>query len=111
MCATLPISMIKIIARAEQQGIDPKSLAEHYIQEFEVDMKALGVLTPDVEPKATGHILEIIGLVQKLIDQGVGYVIEGDVYFAVEKFPSYRGPFQPNFGRDAGRSQDRSGSP
>ena len=79
----------KIIARAEQQGIDPKSLAEHFIQEFEADMMALGVLTPDVEPKATGHILEIIGLVQKLIDQGVGYVIEGDVYFAVEKFPSY----------------------
>jgi cysteinyl-tRNA synthetase len=79
----------KIIARAEQQGVDPNSLAEHYIQEFETDMKDLGVLAPDVEPRATLHIPEIIRLVQELIDRGVAYVVEGDVYFAVGKFPSY----------------------
>ncbi len=79
----------KIIARAEQQGVDPNSLAEYYIREFETDMKDLGVLAPDVEPRATLHIPEIIGLVQKLIDRGVAYAVDGDVYFAVEKFPFY----------------------
>ncbi|MBA4395307.1 MAG: cysteine--tRNA ligase, partial [Desulfobacca sp.] len=79
----------KIIIRAQQEGIDTQVLAEKFIQEFETDMKALGVSTPDVEPRATLHIPEIIGLVQKLIDQGVAYVAEGDVFFAVEKFPAY----------------------
>jgi len=79
----------KIIARAQQEGVDPKTLAENYIKEFETDMKALGVSAPDYEPRATLHIPEIIGLVQKLIDQGVAYVKKGDVFFAVEKFPAY----------------------
>jgi cysteinyl-tRNA synthetase len=79
----------KIIARAQEQKIDPGTLAERYIREFEEDMKVLGVGAPDVEPRATGHIPEIIHLVQELIDLGVGYAVEGDVFFAVEKFPQY----------------------
>ncbi|OGP51355.1 MAG: cysteine--tRNA ligase [Deltaproteobacteria bacterium RBG_13_43_22] len=79
----------KIIARARQEEVDPKTLAEKYIQEFEDDMKVLGVLTPDFEPRATLHIPEIIGLVQKLVDQKAAYMVEGDVFFAVEKFSAY----------------------
>ncbi len=79
----------KIITRAQKEGVEPQMLAEKYIQEFEVDMKDLEVSTPDYEPRATFHIPEIIGLVQKLIDQDVAYAVEGDVFFAVEKFPSY----------------------
>jgi cysteinyl-tRNA synthetase len=79
----------KIIARAQQEEEDPKTLADKFIKEFEEDMKALGVLSPDVEPRATMHIKEIISLVQKLIDQNVAYVVDGDVYFAVEKFSAY----------------------
>jgi cysteinyl-tRNA synthetase len=79
----------KIILRAQQEGMDTQVLAEKFIQEFETDMTTLGVSTPDVEPRATMHIPEIIGLVQKLIDQGVAYIEEGDVFFAVEKFPAY----------------------
>lgn len=79
----------KIIARSGQQGVEPKTLAEKYIQEFGDDMKALGVLAPDWEPRATRHIPEIIRLVQKLIDQGTAYEIDGDVFFAVEKFSAY----------------------
>ena len=52
-------------------------------------MKALGVLSPDVEPRATGHIPEIIALVQRLIDKGMAYAVEGDVFFAVENFEPY----------------------
>jgi cysteinyl-tRNA synthetase len=79
----------KIITRAQKDGVEPKILAEKFIREFETDMEALGVSTPDYEPRATFHIPDIIGLVQKLIDQGMAYIVEGDVFFAVEKFPSY----------------------
>jgi len=79
----------KIIARAQQQGVDPGALAERYIQEFERDMKVLGVSVPDVEPRATRHIPEIIRFIQKLIERDTAYVVEGDVYFAVETFSAY----------------------
>lgn len=79
----------KIIVRAQQEGIDPKALAEKYIQEFETDMKTLGVSAPDWEPRATLHIPEIIALVQKLIKKEVAYEKDGDVFFAVERFSAY----------------------
>jgi cysteinyl-tRNA synthetase len=79
----------KIIARARETGLTPVDLAEKYIEEFGTDMRALGVLPPDFEPRATLHIPEIIGLVQKLIDRGLAYVVGGDVFFAVEKFQPY----------------------
>jgi cysteinyl-tRNA synthetase len=79
----------KIITRARQEGTDPQTLAEKHIQEFEQDMKALGVLKPDREPRATRHIPQIIELIQKIIDHDAAYVVDGDVFFAVEKFPAY----------------------
>lgn len=79
----------KIIARAQQDGLDSKKLADKFIKEFEEDMKTLGVLSPDFEPRATMHMKEIISLIQKLINQNVAYVVDGDVYFAVEKFSAY----------------------
>ena len=79
----------KIIVRSHREGVPPEALAEKYIEEFEVDMEALGVLSPEVEPRATRHIPEIIALVQKLIDQGTGYAVEGDVFFSVEHFKPY----------------------
>lgn len=79
----------KIIVRARQEGVPPEALAEKYIAEFERDMEALGVLSPEVEPRATRHVPQIIALVQKLIDQGAGYAVEGDVFFAVEHFKPY----------------------
>jgi cysteinyl-tRNA synthetase len=79
----------KIINRAQQEGINTQDLAEKFIQEFVLDMKALDVSSPDVEPRATTHIPDIISLVQKLIAQGVAYEEEGDVFFSVEKFSPY----------------------
>jgi cysteinyl-tRNA synthetase len=79
----------KIIARAQKEAVNANSLAEKYIQEFESDMKVLGILPPDFEPRATFHIPEIISLVQKLIDQKAAYLVEGDVFFSVENFPNY----------------------
>lgn len=79
----------KIIARSNREGVQAEELAEKYIEEFEADMKVLGVLSPEVEPRATRHIPEIIALVQKLIDQGSAYAVDGDVFFAVEHFKPY----------------------
>ncbi len=79
----------KIINRARETDVAPALLAEKFIREFESDMQDLGVLPPDYEPRATEHIREIISLVQKLIDQGTAYVVDGDVFFAVENFPEY----------------------
>lgn len=86
----------KIIARANEQRIDAASLALRFINEFYIDMDALGTLRPDLEPKATEHISEMIGLIKELICKGMAYPSNGDVYFRVERFAGY--------GRLSGRS-------
>ena len=79
----------KIIRRAQEEGKSAKELAEFYIRSYDEDMKALKVLKPTHEPRATEHIPQIIALIERLIEKGFAYVVEGDVYFAVEKFPEY----------------------
>ena len=79
----------KIINRANQTGIDPFDLAETYIDEFRKDLKNLNILQPTIQPRATREIDQIISMVQKLIDTGYAYPIEGDVYFRVQKDPDY----------------------
>jgi cysteinyl-tRNA synthetase len=86
----------KIIARAAEQGVTSDQLAQRFIDEFYTDMDALGVLRPDIEPRATEHIQEMIELVQELIDLGLAYPSGGDVYYRVGKFEDY--------GRLSGRS-------
>ena len=79
----------KIIARAAEQGVDSAELAQRFIDEFYVDMDALGVLKPDLEPRATEHIQEMIELVQELIEKGLAYASGGDVYYRVGRFADY----------------------
>ncbi len=79
----------KIIRRAHEEGVSPDDLAKRYIQAYEDDMKALGVLPPDVEPKATEHIPQMKALISRLIAAGLAYEIDGDVYFEVRRFPRY----------------------
>jgi len=79
----------KIIARAAERGVDPGELAEEFIASFTEDMYALGLLQPDVEPRCTEHMADIIGLVERLIERGAAYVVGGDVYFAVKTFGDY----------------------
>jgi len=64
-------------------------ISERYIRAYRDDMAALGVLEPDVEPKATEHVPEMIALIEKLIAASVAYVVDGDVYFEVRRFPAY----------------------
>jgi cysteinyl-tRNA synthetase len=79
----------KIINRANQQGITSKQLSEEFIQAFDEDMEALGLRKPTHEPKATEYIDRIIVLAEQLIEKGMAYESAGDVYYSVEKFPTY----------------------
>ena len=79
----------KIIKRAAELGLTWKEVAEKYTDEYLKDMRELGVDRPDVEPKATEHIPEIIDTVKKLVDRGYAYEAGGDVFFSVRKFEGY----------------------
>ena len=79
----------KIINRAKELGVTTQEISEKYIREFHMDMKALNVELPTIEPKATEHIKEIIKLVEVLIKKGSAYQVDGDVYFSVESFKDY----------------------
>ncbi len=79
----------KIIDRAHRLKTDPMTVARKYIDEFYTDMDALNVLRPDSEPRVTQFIGPITMLVQRLIDRGMAYEADGDVYFSVEAFEGY----------------------
>ena len=79
----------KIIKRANEQNVDARELANRFIEEFYTDTDRMGILRPDLEPKATEHIPEMIELVQELIDKGLAYQSGGDVYFRVDRFDHY----------------------
>ncbi|MFQ5780274.1 MAG: cysteine--tRNA ligase, partial [Nitrospiria bacterium] len=79
----------KIINRAQQEGRDWKAIANRFIDSYERDMVRLGVRPPTVAPKATEHIEEMVQLIDRLIAKGIAYPVEGNVYFEVERFPSY----------------------
>jgi len=79
----------KIIKRANEEGRTCQEISEQYIGEYQDDMASLHNIPPDIEPKATEHIEEMIQTVQKLIDNGYAYERNGDVFFSVRKFKGY----------------------
>ena len=79
----------KIINRANEVGMPANQLAEKFIDAFYRDMDALNVMRADREPKVTEHIADIIAIVQALLDKDSAYVVDGDVYYAVETFDEY----------------------
>jgi cysteinyl-tRNA synthetase len=79
----------KIIEKARREGSDIKEIAERYILEHDEDMQRLHVAVPDVTPRATENIEGMINLVSTLLEKGLAYVIDGDVYYSVQDFPEY----------------------
>ena len=79
----------KIIQRAEQEGVNPRELAERYIEEFLSNMDSLNVKRADVYPRATQEIPRIINVIKSLIEKGYAYPSGGDVYFRVSKAEGY----------------------
>ena len=78
----------KIIKRASETGEDPMALAARFAADYNRDMAEFGVLPPDVEPKVSTHIAEIIALIGRLVDNGSAYAVQGDVYFEIATFPA-----------------------
>ncbi len=79
----------KINAAAKEAGQTISFVTDRYIEAYQSDMAALGVLTPDLEPRVTEHIAEIIGMVERLIARGHAYAVEGHVLFHVPSFSAY----------------------
>ncbi|WEM43172.1 cysteine--tRNA ligase [Photobacterium sp. DA100] len=80
----------KIIKRAAENGESCDSLTERLIGEMHADFDALGMKRPDIEPRATEFIAEIIAMCERLIERGFAYVADnGDVMFEVSKFDEY----------------------
>ena len=95
----------KIINRANENQEDVSVLTQRFIDEMNQDAQALGILSPNQEPRATTHIQEIIDMVQTLVDKGFAYQgSNGDVYYSVNKFEGY--------GKLSGRNleDDRAGA-
>ncbi len=88
----------KINARAAESGEPIAAITARTTADFHADMAELGVLPPDVEPRATGHVPEMIEVIERLIASGNAYAAEGHVLFAVASFSEY--------GRLSGRSPD-----
>ena len=88
----------KILARANELGESINALTARTVKQFHQDIAQLGTIKPDHEPRATDHISQMVGMIQRLIDGGSGYIAEKHVLFHVPSVPSY--------GILSGRSRD-----
>jgi len=76
----------KIAKKARLDELEPMEVVQYYVNRYHKAMEMLNVLPPSIEPFASGHIMEQIDFVQKILDAGFAYVSEGSVYFDVEKY-------------------------
>ncbi|WP_413998954.1 cysteine--tRNA ligase [Flavobacterium sp. W1B] len=76
----------KIAKKARLEQLEPMEVVQRYTVDFHEILKAFNFLPPSIEPTATGHIIEQIEIIKKIIDTGVGYEANGSVYFDVVKF-------------------------
>ncbi len=88
----------KIGRKARELGLEPMEVAEKFTRSYFEDMDALNVMRPDISPRASGHVIEQIELVKRLIERGHAYEVDGNVYFDVQSYSDY--------GKLSGRSLD-----
>jgi cysteinyl-tRNA synthetase len=79
----------KIIAAAGHDPLRAFVVAEHWTRVYDELTAALGALPPDIAPRASGHIPEMLALIAGLVDRGLAYQAGGDVFFSVDKWPQY----------------------
>ena len=79
----------KIIRRAAERGVTTNDVVSQYTQAFIDDRDALGIKAPDIQPRATEHVAEMIEMISKLIGKGLAYERSGDVYYDVSQFDEY----------------------
>lgn len=76
----------KIAKRARLESLEPMEIVHKYTEGFRAVMRTFNILTPSIEPTATGHIIEQIGMVQRILENGYAYEVNGSVYFDVKKY-------------------------
>ena len=76
----------KIARQAKAMALEPMEIAQHYTNGFHEVTRLFNLIDPDIEPAATGHIIEQIEMVERILKNGYGYVSNGSVYFDVEKY-------------------------
>jgi cysteinyl-tRNA synthetase len=79
----------KIIKGAKDRGMDVNSFVNLMVKEYFEDLKSLNILRPDISPRASEHIQEMIEVIKKLIENGYAYESKGYVYFDISKFKDY----------------------
>lgn len=79
----------KMIENANKEGKTVKEIADYYIKEYYKDAKALNIKAANYHPKATEHMDEIIDLIEKLVENGLAYEVNGDVYYDTKAFKGY----------------------
>ncbi len=79
----------RILKGAARERIEPMELVERYARSYFDDMAALGVLPPDISPRASGHVPEQIEMIKVLLANGHAYEVNGSVYFDVRSYPPY----------------------
>ncbi len=91
----------KIAKKARLEQLEPMEVAHYYTERYHRAMDELNVLTPSIEPHASGHIIEQIDFVKRILEAGYAYESNGSIYFDVE---AYNRKF--NYGRLSGRNLD-----
>ena len=91
----------KIAKKARLEQLEPMEVAQYYINRYHQAMDALNVLSPSIEPHASGHIIEQIALVKEIMKNGYAYESEGSVYFDVAKYNK-----DHHYGKLSGRNLD-----
>lgn len=91
----------KIAKKARLEQLEPMEVVQRYTVDFHEVLKLYNLLPPSIEPTATGHIIEQIAIIKKIIDNGIGYITNGSVYFDVVKFNETN-----NYGKLSGRNID-----
>jgi len=88
----------KISKKARLEQLEPMEVAQYYADRYFLFMDLLNVKRPSIEPRASGHMIEQMEFIKKILDTGYGYVINGSVYFDVEKYSK-----KYNYGKLSGR--------
>jgi len=88
----------KIAKKARIEKLEPMEIVQEYTEYYHRCLEDMNVLPPSIEPRATGHIIEQIQTVQKILDSGYGYISNGSVYFDVKKYAD-----KNNYGELSGR--------
>ena len=76
----------KIEKKARLEALEPMEVVHYFTERYHENMRQLNVKSPSIEPRASGHIIEQIELVQKILDAGYAYISNGSVYFDLEKY-------------------------